>query len=90
MVIFHYTSFTSSHHILAILHASDMGFTNFSCTYQLYFAIVDNGHWVLVCINILHRQVNVLDSMKNAKKNNVYDKAHVLVRATSTMFYIFN
>uniref|UniRef100_A0ACD5Z924 Uncharacterized protein n=1 Tax=Avena sativa TaxID=4498 RepID=A0ACD5Z924_AVESA len=46
---------------------------------MLYFAVVDSEHWVLVSINLLHKQVNFLDSMINAKKNKVYEKAHNLV-----------
>ncbi|KAM0900615.1 hypothetical protein ACQ4PT_020530 [Festuca glaucescens] len=47
--------------------------------YMLYFAIVDSEHWVLVCINLLLKQVNVLDSMIGGNKTRVYDRAHFLV-----------
>ncbi|KAM0844468.1 hypothetical protein ACQ4PT_057030 [Festuca glaucescens] len=46
---------------------------------MFYFAIVDNGHWVLLCISLIHKQVNVLDSMMSVKNTQVYDKAHFLV-----------
>nr|XP_051185558.1 uncharacterized protein LOC127299605 [Lolium perenne] len=46
---------------------------------MLYFAIVDTKHWVLVCINLLLKQVNVLDSMIGVKKTRCYDRADFLV-----------
>uniref|UniRef100_A0ACD5UBS7 Uncharacterized protein n=1 Tax=Avena sativa TaxID=4498 RepID=A0ACD5UBS7_AVESA len=45
----------------------------------LFFAIVDTEHWILCCINIIHKQINILDSMKRVHKTEVYEKADVLV-----------
>jgi Ulp1 family protease len=33
---------------------------------QLLLPIVDNGHWVLVCINFLCNQINFFDSIHGA------------------------
>ncbi|XP_071678537.1 uncharacterized protein [Lolium perenne] len=45
----------------------------------LFFAIVDTEHWILCCINLIHKQINILDSMKRVHKTQVYEKADVLV-----------
>uniref|UniRef100_A0ACD6AIZ3 Uncharacterized protein n=1 Tax=Avena sativa TaxID=4498 RepID=A0ACD6AIZ3_AVESA len=60
-------------------HVMELYIRHFNLISNLYFAVVDSEHWVLVSINLLHKQVNFLDSMINAKKNKVYEKAHNLV-----------
>lgn len=45
----------------------------------LFFAIVDTEHWILCCINLVHKQFNILDSMKRVHKTQVYEKADLLV-----------
>uniref|UniRef100_A0ACD5ZNU6 Uncharacterized protein n=1 Tax=Avena sativa TaxID=4498 RepID=A0ACD5ZNU6_AVESA len=45
----------------------------------LFFVIVDTEHWILCCINIIHKQINILDSMKRVHKTEVYEKADALV-----------
>ncbi|KAM0910916.1 hypothetical protein ACQ4PT_013801 [Festuca glaucescens] len=41
----------------------------FSCLVTLYFIVIKDHHWILCTINLLHKQINIFDSMKGSKSS---------------------
>ncbi|KAE8795777.1 40S ribosomal protein S5-1 [Hordeum vulgare] len=45
----------------------------------LYFAIPHKQHWILCCINLLYKHINIFDSDKKLKNDEVYELSNNLV-----------
>ncbi|KAE8812219.1 ulp1 protease c-terminal catalytic domain containing expressed [Hordeum vulgare] len=45
----------------------------------LYFAMPHKQHWILCCINLLYKQINIFDSDKKLKNDEVYELSNNLV-----------
>ncbi|KAE8785125.1 hypothetical protein D1007_41199 [Hordeum vulgare] len=68
-----------AHHFISI-------FPNFQfATYHLYFAIPHKQHWILCCINLLYKQINIFDSDKKLKNDEVYELSNNLVTNFTTL-----
>ncbi|KAE8781058.1 hypothetical protein D1007_45719 [Hordeum vulgare] len=59
--------------------------TNYSSPHRLYFAIPHKQHWILCCINLLYKQINIFDSDKNLKNDEVYELSNKLVTNFMTL-----
>ncbi|KAE8800190.1 hypothetical protein D1007_24340 [Hordeum vulgare] len=52
---------------------------------MLYFAIPHKQHWILCCINLLYKQINIFDSDKKLKNDEVYELSNNLVTKFTTL-----
>ncbi|XP_044948791.1 uncharacterized protein LOC123398377 [Hordeum vulgare subsp. vulgare] len=52
---------------------------------MLYFAIPHKQHWILCCINLLYKQINIFDSDKKLKNDEVYELSNNLVTNFTTL-----
>ncbi|XP_044960829.1 uncharacterized protein LOC123411933 [Hordeum vulgare subsp. vulgare] len=52
---------------------------------MLYFAIPHRQHWILCCINLLYKQINIFDSDKKLKNDEVYELSNNLVTNFTTL-----
>lgn len=46
---------------------------------QLYFAIPQKEHWIVCCINLLYKQINIFDSGRKLKNDEAYEISNNLV-----------
>ncbi|KAE8773397.1 hypothetical protein D1007_54406 [Hordeum vulgare] len=52
---------------------------------MLYFAIPHKQHWILCCINLLYKHINIFDSDKKLKNDEVYELSNNLVTNFMTL-----
>ncbi|EMS63811.1 hypothetical protein TRIUR3_31330 [Triticum urartu] len=61
------------------LKSKDLSYGSNHDNLQLYFSIPPKQHWIVCCINLLYKQINIFDSSRKLKNDEAYEISNNLV-----------